>query len=65
MIPRTDLDVNVLSSSQMMCGVCFAAAKIQFFSHMQQNRNLFSFSHKSNAFFCLFDTISLHFTKIP
>ena len=35
MIPRTDLDVNALSSSQMMCGG-FAAAKLRFFEQMVQ-----------------------------
>jgi hypothetical protein len=34
-IPRTDLDVNALSSSQMMCG-CFAGAKLRFFEQMVQ-----------------------------
>jgi len=32
---RTDLDVNALSSSQMMCGD-FAGAKLRFFEQMVQ-----------------------------
>jgi hypothetical protein len=39
MIPRTDLDVNALSSSQMMCGG-FAAAKLRIFEQMVQNNTI-------------------------
>ena len=39
MIPRTDLDVNTLSSSQMICGG-FAAAKLRFFEQMVQNNTI-------------------------
>ena len=39
MIPRTDLDVNALSSSQMMCGG-FAGAKLRFFEQMVQNNTI-------------------------
>ena len=35
MIPRTDLDVNALSSSQMMCGG-FVGAKLRFFEQLVQ-----------------------------